>query len=162
MSLPEEDPLDLDFPLGDGTAETTASLLPVLQREGGERHRSGRRTVAAVRRGLRGLLPAVDGQPPLQWRWNGEGQRDSPRPIAPARSLLGCARHSGSRIEYTARLSKRSHLITQSRSTPSCCIPSFCITRPDAGLRRKCRASIRWSPRNSKPKSSRRRLASVA
>jgi hypothetical protein len=26
MLIPEEDPLDLDFPLGDGTAETVASV----------------------------------------------------------------------------------------------------------------------------------------
>ena len=66
----------------------------------------GRRPLATVRRGLRGVLPAVECGGPVQGGRNRVGQCDR------ARSVALAALHSGSRIEYTTRLSNRFHLST--------------------------------------------------
>jgi len=133
MRLPDDERnvLDEEFPLGDGTAETSATVYcPYcnetveialdpgggasqqyvedcevccqpwndLALERGERHRHVHAAHLARQR------PRM--RPRLELAAGEVGQRDR------ARSVALAALHSGSRIEYTARLSNRFHLST--------------------------------------------------
>ena len=57
----EDDRLDEEFPLGDGTADTEAVVrCPYCGESERDRARPGRRREPGVRGGLPGVLPAVD------------------------------------------------------------------------------------------------------